>query len=286
MSEGGPQADRMRVLLTGAAGYIGSHVHRALLAAGHEVIAVDAMLEAVHGPNVTAPEHVSLVDIRNPDALEPLLRGVDVVCHLAAAVPVPELPALRPGSGSLDLSPRLDRGFAVPPAAPDAVESGGLQPVRPPGGDGLGPDPDRPGGDDGGRPGSAGRPEPDTAHEFGRSGGRSRTGAGRREDVGHGAGPCVRAPVGEAGHGAVRPGPLEMQQAALYATHNDAGTAILLAAMERAGCGGWCWDHRWPCTGRAAIERAGPGRSFQVCDDERIWIAGCSITVHRARAIC
>ncbi|MGV9409123.1 NAD-dependent epimerase/dehydratase family protein [Nocardia sp. NPDC003693] len=33
----------------------------------------------------------------------------------------------------------------------------------------------------------------------------------------------------------VRRGPLQMQAAAAYATHNDAGTAILLAAMERAG---------------------------------------------------
>lgn len=216
MSEGGPQADRMRVLLTGAAGYIGSHVHRALLAAGHEVIAVDAMLEAVHGPNVTAPERVSLVDIRNPDALEPLLRGVDVVCHLAAAVPVLDLSVARSGAGSSSAG-----RASTPPAAgdnePAGIDSGPVRPL---------------GGDDGrleSGPGSEG------AHEFGHSGGRGRAGSGRREDVGHGAGPCVRAPVGEAGHGAARPGPLEMQQAALYATHNDAGTAILLAAMERAG---------------------------------------------------
>ncbi|WP_366914479.1 NAD-dependent epimerase/dehydratase family protein [Nocardia sp.] len=123
-------------------------------------------------------------------------------------------------------------------------ESGSLaaspRPVQPPSGDGNRPDPDGSAGGDGdGRVGSDGRPESaggsDIAHELGHAGGRGRAGTGRREDVGHGAGPCVRAPVGEAGHGATRPGPLEMQQAALYATHNDAGTAILLAAMERTG---------------------------------------------------
>ena len=39
----------MRVLLTGAAGFIGSRVRAALLAAGHEVVALDALLPAAHG---------------------------------------------------------------------------------------------------------------------------------------------------------------------------------------------------------------------------------------------
>src|SRR5436190_1126625 len=77
----------MRVLLTGAAGFIGSHVHRALAAVGHEVVAVDALLDAVHGADPQRAEGISLVDIRNPAALDPLLSGIDVVCHLAAAVP-------------------------------------------------------------------------------------------------------------------------------------------------------------------------------------------------------
>jgi len=45
----------VRVLLTGAAGFIGSRLHAALHAAGHEVIAADALLPAAHGPNAMLP---------------------------------------------------------------------------------------------------------------------------------------------------------------------------------------------------------------------------------------
>ncbi len=45
----------MRVLLTGAAGFIGSRIDLALRAAGHEVVAVDAMLAAAHGPDAAVP---------------------------------------------------------------------------------------------------------------------------------------------------------------------------------------------------------------------------------------
>jgi len=76
----------MRVLLTGAAGFIGSRVDAALRAAGHEVIAVDALLPAAHGPNPVSPPGCLKVDVRDADALAPLLRGVDLVCHQAAMV--------------------------------------------------------------------------------------------------------------------------------------------------------------------------------------------------------
>jgi len=76
----------MRILLTGAAGFIGSHVWRALSDAGHEVIAVDAMLTAAHGDRAQPPDGLHCVDVRDQDALDRLLPGIDVVCHQAAVV--------------------------------------------------------------------------------------------------------------------------------------------------------------------------------------------------------
>ncbi|CDO86882.1 NAD-dependent dehydratase [Mycobacterium triplex] len=76
----------MRVLLTGAAGFIGSRVDAALRAAGHEVIGVDLLLPAAHGPNSLLPNGCHRVDVRDAEALTPLLDGVDLVCHQAAMV--------------------------------------------------------------------------------------------------------------------------------------------------------------------------------------------------------
>ncbi|MHC9290978.1 NAD-dependent epimerase/dehydratase family protein [Mycobacterium sp. LTG2003] len=76
----------MRVLLTGAAGFIGTRIAAALRNAGHEVIAVDAMLAAAHRAGTEPPDDCQAVDIRDATALAPLLDGVDVVCHQAAVV--------------------------------------------------------------------------------------------------------------------------------------------------------------------------------------------------------
>ncbi len=76
----------MRVLLTGAAGFIGNRIGVALRDRGHEVVGVDMMLPAAHGPDAAVPDGVLLADVRDPDALTELLPGVDVVCHQAAMV--------------------------------------------------------------------------------------------------------------------------------------------------------------------------------------------------------
>jgi dTDP-L-rhamnose 4-epimerase len=76
----------VRVLLTGAAGFIGSRVAVALVDGGHDVVAVDAMLAAAHGENVEPPEGVQRIDVRDARAVASLLDGVDVVCHQAAVV--------------------------------------------------------------------------------------------------------------------------------------------------------------------------------------------------------
>lgn len=76
----------MRVLLTGAAGFIGGHVRSALIERGHEVVAVDALLGSAHGDRAVPPEGIRHLDVRDGDAVGRVLRGVDVVCHQAAVV--------------------------------------------------------------------------------------------------------------------------------------------------------------------------------------------------------
>jgi len=74
----------MRVLVTGAAGFIGSHVADALSARGHETVLVDNLLPKAHGGQADFDGVVG--DVRDPALLADLLAGVDVVCHEAAMV--------------------------------------------------------------------------------------------------------------------------------------------------------------------------------------------------------
>jgi len=76
----------VRVLLTGSAGFIGAGVADQLARRGHEVVGVDAMIPQAHLPGSRVPEGTRDVDVRDGEALEGLLTGVDVVCHQAAMV--------------------------------------------------------------------------------------------------------------------------------------------------------------------------------------------------------
>ncbi|WP_054815779.1 NAD-dependent epimerase/dehydratase family protein [Nocardia arizonensis] len=98
----------MRVLVTGAAGFLGSRVRRALIAADHEVVAIDSSHPAVHGTRTQPPEGVTRVDVRDAAALEGLLRGVEVVCHLAGLTDGPE-----PGPSAADFAAHNDFATAV-----------------------------------------------------------------------------------------------------------------------------------------------------------------------------
>ena len=78
----------MNVLVTGGAGFIGSHTVDALLAQGHRVRILDALCKPVHlkGPPAYLPAAAELVvaDVRDKDALARALAGIDAVFHFAA----------------------------------------------------------------------------------------------------------------------------------------------------------------------------------------------------------
>src|SRR4051794_35857520 len=80
------------VLITGGAGFIGSHLADRLLASGHRVRALDNLTVQVHGGERPAylADDVELVvgDVRDADAVSRALDGVDAVVHLAARVGV------------------------------------------------------------------------------------------------------------------------------------------------------------------------------------------------------
>src|SRR5436853_386764 len=79
----------MRVLLTGAAGFIGQHVLRELVNRGHEVRALDSLRADVHknGPWSPPPGiRFEQADVRDGTAIDHLLADIDAVLHLAAKV--------------------------------------------------------------------------------------------------------------------------------------------------------------------------------------------------------
>ena len=78
----------MRVLVTGGAGFIGSHIVEALAERGHDVVVLDSLSASAHTVPPTPPEGQRWVvaDVRDRDSVEAALRGVDAVCHQAAMV--------------------------------------------------------------------------------------------------------------------------------------------------------------------------------------------------------
>ncbi|MGP4028177.1 NAD-dependent epimerase/dehydratase family protein [Actinomadura sp. 3N407] len=144
----------MNVLLTGSAGFIGSHIAEALTAAGHRVRGLDTQPGGAGGDPA---------DVRDAGAVAERLDGVDAVCHQAAkvglGVDVSDLPAYtsvnvqgtavllaemaRAGVGTLVLASSMvvygegaytcDRHGAVRPGprAEEALRAGRFEPACP-----------------------------------------------------------------------------------------------------------------------------------------------------------
>lgn len=83
-----------KILITGGAGFIGSHLADELITNGYEVRIFDNISEQVHGLGYERPPYLSedvelhQGDMRDTEALQKSLRGVDAVFHLAAMVGV------------------------------------------------------------------------------------------------------------------------------------------------------------------------------------------------------
>lgn len=83
-----------KVLITGGAGFIGSHVGDLLLSNGYTVTAYDNLDPQVHGENASRPKYLNneieliIGDVRDASAFSKALEGIDILIHFAAAVGV------------------------------------------------------------------------------------------------------------------------------------------------------------------------------------------------------
>ncbi len=83
-----------RVLITGGAGFIGSHLADRLIAGGRRVRVLDSLVEQVHGEGGMWPDYLDprverrLGDVRDRASVEAALEDADAVVHLSAAVVV------------------------------------------------------------------------------------------------------------------------------------------------------------------------------------------------------
>ena len=81
----------MRTLVTGGAGFIGSHLVRRLIELGDDVVVLDSLESQVHGgkpPELPDGVEFHHGDVGEIELVDTALDGVDRVVHLAAAVGV------------------------------------------------------------------------------------------------------------------------------------------------------------------------------------------------------
>ena len=85
---------KKRILVTGGAGFIGSHIVEALVRRGHNVRVLDNLEPQVHGEGAEIPEYIGQDvefikgDIRNKNEVRKALKDIEIIFHQAAAVGV------------------------------------------------------------------------------------------------------------------------------------------------------------------------------------------------------
>ena len=78
----------LNILVTGGAGFIGTHLVVALVEKGHQIRILDSLVEQVHGEKI--PQHLNTetefikANVCDVGAVSKALKGIDVVYHLAA----------------------------------------------------------------------------------------------------------------------------------------------------------------------------------------------------------
>src|SRR5687768_6742156 len=83
-----------KILITGGAGFIGSHLTDELLQRGYSVRLLDNLSEQVHGKKPVRPDYLHtdaefiMGDVRDPRKVAEALQGIDAVFHYAAMVGV------------------------------------------------------------------------------------------------------------------------------------------------------------------------------------------------------
>ncbi|MBF8257039.1 MAG: NAD-dependent epimerase/dehydratase, partial [Anaerolineales bacterium] len=77
------------MLVSGGAGFIGSHLVRALLARGDDVLVLDNLSTGARANLADLPVELLVADLGEADPVRAATRGVDTVFHLGAMISVP-----------------------------------------------------------------------------------------------------------------------------------------------------------------------------------------------------